>query len=84
MPGAAHAAFVRSPYAHARIHSIDASAALEAPGVIAVLTAADYVADGHKAIAHVPNPADAVEWSVEGATHRSAHKADAQTSFRTP
>ncbi|MEO9779685.1 MAG: aerobic carbon-monoxide dehydrogenase large subunit [Sedimentitalea sp.] len=33
--------FVRSPYAHARIKSIDASAALEVPGVLAVLTADD-------------------------------------------
>ncbi|MBP0485180.1 aerobic carbon-monoxide dehydrogenase large subunit [Sagittula salina] len=33
--------FVRSPYAHARITSIDASAALEIPGVLAVLTADD-------------------------------------------
>ncbi|MEO0524289.1 MAG: aerobic carbon-monoxide dehydrogenase large subunit [Pseudomonadota bacterium] len=31
--------FVRSPYAHARIKSIDTSAALEVPGVLAVLTA---------------------------------------------
>ena len=33
--------FVRSPYAHARIKNIDTSAALEVPGVLAVLTAAD-------------------------------------------
>lgn len=33
--------FVRSPYAHARVVSIDASAALKVPGVIAVLTAKD-------------------------------------------
>ncbi|MEO0763679.1 MAG: carbon monoxide dehydrogenase, partial [Pseudomonadota bacterium] len=33
--------FVRSPYAHAKITSIDTSAALEVPGVLAVLTAAD-------------------------------------------
>ena len=32
-----HAAFVRSPYAHARIGSIDADAAKAAPGVIAVV-----------------------------------------------
>jgi aerobic carbon-monoxide dehydrogenase large subunit len=64
--GSAHAAFIRSPYAHARIGTIDASAALAAPGVIAVLTAADYLADGHRAIAHVPNPADAVEWQRPG------------------
>ena len=33
--------FVRSPYAHARIKSIDTAAALKVPGVLAVLTAAD-------------------------------------------
>ncbi len=33
--------FVRSPYAHARIKDIDVSAALEIPGVLAVLTAKD-------------------------------------------
>ncbi len=32
---------VRSPYASARIHTIDVSAALRSPGVLAVLTAAD-------------------------------------------
>ena len=33
--------FVRSPYAHAKITNIDTSAAMEVPGVLAVLTAAD-------------------------------------------
>jgi aerobic carbon-monoxide dehydrogenase large subunit len=41
MPGTLHAAFVRSPYAHARIVAIDKSAALALPGVVAVLTAED-------------------------------------------
>ncbi len=36
--GALDAVMVRSPYAHARIVSIDASEALKAPGVVAVLT----------------------------------------------
>lgn len=36
-----HAAFVRSPHAHARIKSIDVSAALKMPGVKAVVTGAD-------------------------------------------
>ncbi|HYM17201.1 MAG TPA: xanthine dehydrogenase family protein molybdopterin-binding subunit [Micropepsaceae bacterium] len=36
-----HAAFVRSPHAHARILSVDASAAESAPGVLGVLTAKD-------------------------------------------
>ena len=40
-PGMLHAVFVRSPHAHARIISIDSSAALALPGVVAVLTAAD-------------------------------------------
>jgi carbon-monoxide dehydrogenase large subunit len=41
LPGMAHAAFVRSPYAHARIVSIDATPARQREGVIAVFTAAD-------------------------------------------
>ena len=40
-----HAAFVRSPHAHARVTSIDASAALERPGVRAVFTGADLVGE---------------------------------------
>jgi carbon-monoxide dehydrogenase large subunit len=39
--GALHLAFVRSPYAHARIRSIDASSARSMPGVIGVFTGAD-------------------------------------------
>ena len=41
LAGAARVTFVRSPIAHALITGIDASAAREAPGVVAVLTAAD-------------------------------------------
>ena len=37
VPGMAQVAFVRSPYAHARILRIDASEALSRPGVLAVL-----------------------------------------------
>ena len=37
-PGTLEVAFARSPYASARIKSVDASAALEVPGVVAVLT----------------------------------------------
>ncbi len=40
-PGMLHACFVRSPFARARINSIDASAAVDLPGVHAVFTAAD-------------------------------------------
>ena len=41
LAGACHVYFVRSPVAHARIRSLDVSAALSAPGVAAVFTGAD-------------------------------------------
>jgi aerobic carbon-monoxide dehydrogenase large subunit len=41
LAGLTYAAILRSPYAHARITSIDVSAARKAPGVIAVYTGAD-------------------------------------------
>jgi len=44
--GQAHACFVRSPHAHATIDAIDFSDALNAPGVISVLTGKDVAADG--------------------------------------
>jgi carbon-monoxide dehydrogenase large subunit len=45
-PGQAYAYFVRSPHAHARIGRIDKSAALAAPGVLAVLDGDDVKAAG--------------------------------------
>ncbi|WP_116947640.1 xanthine dehydrogenase family protein molybdopterin-binding subunit [Jiangella endophytica] len=44
MPGMAHAKIVRSDRAHARITGIDVAAALESPGVVAVVTADDIAA----------------------------------------
>ena len=44
--GQAYAVFVRSPHAHANIRSIDVEAARKAPGVLAVYTGHDVVADG--------------------------------------
>eukprot|EP00904_Undaria_pinnatifida_P002337 jgi/Undpi1/12103/HiC_scaffold_41.g14076.m1 len=41
LPDTLHLAFVRSPYAHARVGEIDSSEALALPGVVAILTAAD-------------------------------------------
>lgn len=41
LPGQSYAVFVRSPYAHARIKSIDLAAAKAAPGVLAIFTGAD-------------------------------------------
>ena len=44
LPNTGVAAIVRSPFAHARIGAIDASAALALPGVIGVVTGADVAA----------------------------------------
>src|SRR5215471_13768057 len=44
-PGQTHIHFLRSPHAHARIKRIDASAAKQMPGVLAVLTGAELAAD---------------------------------------
>jgi CO/xanthine dehydrogenase Mo-binding subunit len=41
MPGMLHGKILRSPHAHARIKSIDVSAALAQPGVLAAVSAAD-------------------------------------------
>jgi carbon-monoxide dehydrogenase large subunit len=42
LPGMLHIAYLRSPFAHARITSVDVSAALNAPGVIAAYSGADF------------------------------------------
>ena len=52
LPGQARAFLVRSPYAHARILSIDTEEALRSPGVLGVFTGADLRADG---VGHLPN-----------------------------
>ena len=41
LPRLVHVAFVRSPYAHARMRGIDLAAARDAPGVVAVATGRD-------------------------------------------
>ncbi|HEX2354497.1 MAG TPA: xanthine dehydrogenase family protein molybdopterin-binding subunit, partial [Xanthobacteraceae bacterium] len=46
LPGLAFGYVVRSPHAHARIRAIDTSKAKAAPGVLAVLTGADWQASG--------------------------------------
>jgi carbon-monoxide dehydrogenase large subunit len=63
-PDQAHAAFVRSPHAHARVLRIDAERARLAPGVLAVLTADDYLADGCVGVPHPAAPTDAVQFQA--------------------
>ncbi len=45
LPQQTYAVFLRSPYAHARIKSIDIAAAKKSPGVVAIFTGADMAAD---------------------------------------
>ncbi|KGM34560.1 xanthine dehydrogenase family protein molybdopterin-binding subunit [Inquilinus limosus] len=54
LPGQTYLGFLRSPHAHARIVSIDASEALAMPGVVSVITGADLVADGVKPLPLAP------------------------------
>ena len=59
LPGQVYGYVLRSPHSHARIIRIDTNAAAEAPGVLAVLTAKDYLADGlgRMPVNPPPNPA---------------------------
>src|SRR5664280_781301 len=47
LPGMVHGVVLRSPHAHAKITSIDTTAAKAAPGVLAVLTSDDVKAAGY-------------------------------------
>jgi carbon-monoxide dehydrogenase large subunit len=65
LPGQTYAVFARSPHAHARIGKIDAAAALALPGVIAVLTADDFIASGARGVQHNANPADTIDYKIK-------------------
>jgi aerobic carbon-monoxide dehydrogenase large subunit len=74
LPAQACAMFVRATHAHARIIAINSEAARARPGVLAVLTGEDYVADGHIGMSHFPNPADALDVRVASFPSSSQHK----------
>src|SRR5262245_44437130 len=57
VPGCLHAAFLRSPHAHARIRSIDGAAARRLPGVVGVVAAADLGSAGGPVPVYAPHPA---------------------------
>src|SRR5258708_13819602 len=63
LPDQSYAAFVRSPHAHAEVVAVRSHVAARAAGVLAVLTGADYLADGRLPIAHGPVPSDAVDYT---------------------
>src|SRR5712664_1483471 len=73
LPGQAYAWVVRSPHAHARIVAIDTQAARALPGVLAVLTGADVIADGLNPVPHIPaamSPPDIKLPNTDGSPHR--------------
>jgi len=70
LPGQVYAVMVRSPHAHARIRAIRTDEAKAVPGVLAVLTGADCVADGLKPVPHKP-------WSPHPAETRLRNKGNA-------
>ncbi len=57
LPGCLHAAFVRSPHAHARVERIDLAAARAMPGIVAIYTAADLPECRAPIPAATPSPA---------------------------
>src|SRR5262250_719824 len=77
LPRLVHVAFIRSPYAHAKIGRIDAAAALTIPGVVRVFTGADlarhctpWVAvlahlKGMKSAPQLPLPLERATWAGE-------------------
>jgi len=66
LPGQTFAVMVRSPHPHARIVSIDKSAALAMPGVLGVFTGADCLADKLGAIPHDPIPKTKYDMKLTG------------------
>ena len=62
LPGQVYAVMLRSPHAHARLRAIATDKAKALPGVLAVFTGADCLADGLMPIPHKPwspHPAEA-------------------------
>ena len=70
LPGQAHAAFARTNQAHARILSIDTRSAAAMPGVLSVLTGADYRADGLRPLVAQGNPPDVALKNRDGSPLR--------------
>ena len=76
LPGQVYAVMLRSPHAHARIRSIAKDKAIALPGVLAVLTGADLLADGLSPIPHKP-------WSPHPAETK-LHNSDGTPPFAAP
>src|SRR5215208_6996840 len=77
LPGMLHAVFMRSPYAHAKITSIDVSAAREQPGVVAVFTGEDLLDEYEKHPRE--NPAAVTGYDLSLHDRRQGHTVTGET-----
>ncbi len=66
MPGQAYTVMVRSPHPHARIVGIDAAPARAMPGVLAIFTGADCLADGVRPFNHNAVPSTKYDVKLTG------------------
>jgi len=64
LDGQVYAAIVRSPYAHARIRSVNKAPSLGVPGILAVYTGTDTLADGLLPIPHNTAPSSPPDISL--------------------
>lgn len=78
-PGQVYGYALRSVHAHARIRRLEIDAAKKAPGVLLVLTGADYAADGLKGIVH-----GAMTVKPEDHTVPCFTRADGSPAFAAP
>jgi carbon-monoxide dehydrogenase large subunit len=87
LPGQLYGCILRSPHAHANIAAIDVWQAVAAPRVVAVLTAADYLADGLRPMLHAPasqSPPDIALANTDGSAIAVPHQmplADGRVRF---
>src|SRR4026209_2186437 len=81
LPGQLWLDIVRSPYAHAKILSIDASEALKVPGVAAVVTGKDLEGYG---LHWMPALAGGKQGGLAGATHPFQRQGGAAAGCRPP
>src|SRR3984893_18415599 len=66
MAGQAYAVMVRSPYPHAQLRDLDVERARRMPGVLAVFSGGDCLADGLSPIPHSPVPSTRYDLKLTG------------------
>jgi aerobic carbon-monoxide dehydrogenase large subunit len=81
LPGMLHCAILRSPYAHARINGIDASAALAHPGVVAVFTGEQMTKMAGPMVGGGGEGGDVVDDVQEGEAEKQSGQTDKEVQY---